>query len=92
MKRRIRPIAHARDEPVLEWIYITIFDMARIISLSRIRCSQNPRCRMPRSLRATRTALTCSTCFRGSRLQSCGLRTTLTLEHCHFTFTCITSK
>jgi drug/metabolite transporter (DMT)-like permease len=52
MKRRIRPIAHARDEPVLEWIYITIFDMARIISLSRIRCPQNPRCRMPRSLRA----------------------------------------
>ena len=33
MKRGIRPVAHARDEPVLEWIYITIFDMARIISL-----------------------------------------------------------
>src|SRR5216684_610221 len=33
MKRGIRPIAPARDEPVLEWIYITIFDMARIVSL-----------------------------------------------------------
>jgi len=33
MKRGIWPIAHARDEPVLERIYITIFDMARIISL-----------------------------------------------------------
>src|ERR1700704_410911 len=33
MKRGIRPIAHARDEPVLERIYVTIFDMARIISL-----------------------------------------------------------
>ena len=33
MKRGMRPVAHARDEPVLERVDITIFDVARIIGL-----------------------------------------------------------
>jgi hypothetical protein len=33
MKRGIRPIPHARDKPVLERIYVTIFNVTRIISL-----------------------------------------------------------
>ena len=33
MKRGMRPIAHARDEAVLERIDIAVFDVARIISL-----------------------------------------------------------
>ena len=33
MKRGVRPIAHARDEAVLERIDVAIFDMARIVGL-----------------------------------------------------------
>ena len=33
MKRGIRPIAHARDEAVLERIDVAIFDVARIVGL-----------------------------------------------------------
>jgi hypothetical protein len=33
MKRGIWPIAHTRDKSVLERIYVTIFDVARIVSL-----------------------------------------------------------
>jgi hypothetical protein len=57
MKRRTRPVTHACDEAVLERVDITIFDVARIISLVAVRCSQKRRRQMPRSLSARRTAL-----------------------------------
>ena len=62
MKRRMRPIAHPGHQTMFHRIDITILDMATVVNTSRIRCSQNRRCQIPRSLRATRTELSRS-CF-----------------------------
>lgn len=54
MERRIRPLLNASHEAMLQRIDVAIFDVTRMSS--RIRCSQNRRCQMPRSPRSSRTA------------------------------------
>jgi hypothetical protein len=62
MKRGVRPIAHTRDETVLERIDITILDVARVVGFVTYQVLPEPALPNARSLRAMRTALRVS-CF-----------------------------
>jgi len=52
MKRRMRPVAHALDQAVLERIDVAYSTCRASSASSRMRYSQNRRCQMPRSPRA----------------------------------------
>jgi len=66
VKRGIRPIAHPRNEAMLERIDVAVFDVTRIIRLVADQVLPEPALPVPRSLRATRTALSRS-CFGSAR-------------------------